>query len=209
MASHIKQILWGCTIALSLSCTSSLAFIDVVTQQATQTPPQSAPIMMGSEKPVTHKQHYTGKKYHTAKKHIPKPAFAKKIEGTGRAVFIFDPRFTQWAVYDADGNLLKTGNGSGGRNYCSDIHRACHTPVGTFQVYARGGAGCKSKKFPIPRGGAPMPYCSYFHGGYAVHGSYEVRSYNASHGCIRVYPADAKWLQTVLPVGSTVIVKPY
>ena len=135
--------------------------------------------------------------------------FPAQLLATGLSVFIFDPRLRQWAVYDATGRLLKTGRGSGGRNYCSDIRRRCHTPVGEFQIYTKKGAGGKSKKFPIGRGGAPMPYCSFFYNGYAVHGSYDVRSYNASHGCIRVYPKDAKWLQTVLPIGSTIIVKPY
>jgi hypothetical protein len=207
MISMNKQLLWSCALALSFICTPSFAYISVNVQNATHPTPVAAQPMQSTTTtaPTTTKYKHTYKHHYKA----PVPAFAKKIEGTGRTVFIFDPRVTAWAVYDADGNLLKTGRGSGGRNYCPDIHRACHTPVGVFQVYAHGGAGCKSKKFPVGRGGAPMPYCSYFHGGYAVHGSYEVRSYNASHGCIRIYPADAKWLQTVLPVGSTVIVKPY
>ncbi|MBY0544028.1 MAG: L,D-transpeptidase [Gammaproteobacteria bacterium] len=135
--------------------------------------------------------------------------FPSQIPSRGVSVFIFNPHITKWAVYDEEGELIKTGQGSGGRNYCPDIHRRCHTPVGTFRVYAQEGSWCKSKKFPVGRGGAPMPYCNYFHGGFAVHGSYEVRSYNASHGCIRVYPADAKWLQSILHPGSIVIVKPY
>lgn len=136
-------------------------------------------------------------------------AFPKQRAATGVSVFIFNPQIRLWGVYDADGNLIKTGRGSGGRDFCPDIHRRCHTPVGQFKVYEQQGAGCKSSKFPVGRGGAPMPYCSYFHGGFAVHGSFDVHSYNASHGCIRVYPHDAQWLQSVLHRGSTVIVEPY
>ncbi len=202
MKHPIKQLIWGCGIGLALSCTPSFASIAV----ANKVSPTSQPIELNStqsNKTATHPAH-------TSKKHSrAATAFPQRVEATGVSVFIFDPRITSWAVYDPNGNLLRTGHGSGGRNYCADIGRRCHTPSGVFQVYARGGAGCKSKKFPVGRGGAPMPYCSYFHGGYAVHGSYEVRSYNASHGCIRIYPADAKWLQTVLPVGSTVIIKHY
>lgn len=139
-----------------------------------------------------------------------KPNFASTIPATGKGVFIFDPKQLAWGAYDADGNLVRTGAGSGGSNYCRDLHRRCHTPVGTFTVYNVKGAKCKSKIFPIPHGGAPMPYCAYFRGGYAVHGSYEVRPYNASHGCIRIHPSDAAWLtQNILRPGSTVIVKPY
>jgi lipoprotein-anchoring transpeptidase ErfK/SrfK len=34
----------------------------------------------------------------------------------------------------------------------------------------------------------------YFHNGFALHGSYEVPGYNASHGCVRIFVNDAKWL---------------
>ena len=39
-----------------------------------------------------------------------------------------------------------------------------------------------------------MPFCMYFHGGYALHGSSEVPGYNASHGCVRMFTQDAEWL---------------
>lgn len=43
---------------------------------------------------------------------------------------------------------------------------------------------------------APMPYSIFFHGGYAIHGSYESRWIGrpASHGCVRLHPANAKIL---------------
>ena len=43
---------------------------------------------------------------------------------------------------------------------------------------------------------APMPYSIFFHGGYAIHGSYEARDigHPASHGCIRLHPANARIL---------------
>jgi lipoprotein-anchoring transpeptidase ErfK/SrfK len=45
-------------------------------------------------------------------------------------------------------------------------------------------------------GGSPMPYSIFFRGGYAIHGSYDVRSLGrpASHGCIRLHPANAREL---------------
>ena len=77
-------------------------------------------------------------------------------------------------------------------------------------MFAKGGANCKSSKFPLEHPGAPMPYCMKFHGGYALHGSYEVRPYNASHGCIRILPEDARWLsQNLVRPGTRVIVRPY
>lgn len=41
---------------------------------------------------------------------------------------------------------------------------------------------------------APMPWAVFFHGGYAVHGTTEIRSLGrpASHGCVRLHPDNAK-----------------
>jgi L,D-transpeptidase catalytic domain len=40
---------------------------------------------------------------------------------------------------------------------------------------------------------SPMPYSIFFDGGYAIHGSYEEARIGrpASHGCVRLHPADA------------------
>jgi hypothetical protein len=40
---------------------------------------------------------------------------------------------------------------------------------------------------------SPMPHSIFFHGGYAIHGSYEVSHLGspASHGCIRLHPDNA------------------
>lgn len=43
---------------------------------------------------------------------------------------------------------------------------------------------------------APMPYSVFFRGGYAVHGTTEVRRLGrrASHGCVRLHPTNAATL---------------
>lgn len=134
---------------------------------------------------------------------------AKKA--TGNRVFIFDPKNRAWAVYDEKGHRKNTGKASGGAVYCADVGRPCRTIVGKFRIISKGGSSCESSSFPIETGGgAPMPYCMHFNPSYAIHGSYDVPNYNASHGCIRVTPTVAKWLNTkFMRVGSTVIVKPY
>jgi lipoprotein-anchoring transpeptidase ErfK/SrfK len=78
-------------------------------------------------------------------------------------------------------------------------------------VYSKAGVNYRSKTFPLEtHGGAPMPYAMFFKGGYAIHGSDYVPSFNASHGCIRVLPADAEWLsRNFITNGTTVIVYPY
>lgn len=108
-----------------------------------------------------------------------------------------------WGAYDDSGNLVKWGRASGGKSYCPDIGRSCRTVTGTYTIYSKKGPGCKSSRFPVGKGGAPMPYCMHFKGGYAMHGG-NVPNYNASHGCVRLPVADAQWLnQNFVRVGST------
>jgi len=75
------------------------------------------------------------------------------------------------------------------------VRRGCRTARGEFAFYRKRGRGCKSGKYPLRKGGgAPMPYCMYFYRGFAFHGSPTVPGYNASHGCVRLFTEDAKWL---------------
>ena len=123
--------------------------------------------------------------------------------------FVFSPRSLTWYAYD-NGELINSGPSSGGRSYCPDIGRSCRTPVGSFRVLSKGSPNCHSTRYPVGRGGAPMPYCMFFTRLYAIHGSYEVPDYNASHGCIRVHPSAARWLRDeFIDIGTRVIVKPY
>jgi len=137
--------------------------------------------------------------------------FPAHRQSNGHKVFIFDPKATAWAAYDADGNRIKTGSASGGKDYCEDIGRSCRTVTGVFHVYSKKGPECTSSLYPVEtNGGARMPYCMHFNGGYSIHAAYEVPNYNASHGCIRVLPDAARWLNTeFMNVGTTVIVEPY
>jgi lipoprotein-anchoring transpeptidase ErfK/SrfK len=43
---------------------------------------------------------------------------------------------------------------------------------------------------------SPMPHSIFFHGGYAIHGSYEISRLGgpASHGCVRLHPSNAATL---------------
>jgi len=137
--------------------------------------------------------------------------FPSQRAATGKKVVIFDPKATAWAAYGANGQRIKTGRASGGKHFCPDVGRGCKTTVGSYRFYSKKGADCKSGKYPIETGGgAPMPYCMHFNGGYAMHGSYNVPDHNASHGCVRVLPSAAKWLsENFVDVGTTMIVKSY
>ena len=65
------------------------------------------------------------------------------------------------------------------------------TPVGSYRP-TRMHVYWESRKYDR----SPMPHSIFFRGGYAIHGTYHVRSLGrpASHGCIRLRPANAKEL---------------
>lgn len=124
--------------------------------------------------------------------------------------FIFNPRSLTWKAINQNGKVVKSGRASGGSGYCPDIKRSCRTPSGTYHVFSKRGADCRSSKYPIGRGGSRMPYCMFFSKNYAIHGSYHVPKHNASHGCIRVRPGDAQWLhRNFIKIGTKVVVQPY
>lgn len=138
--------------------------------------------------------------------------FPKKRTATGKKVFIFDPNEDAWAAYDKEGVRVATGSASGGMDSCPDApSKSCRTVTGMFRVYDKKGADCTSSEYPkSTHGGAKMPYCMHFHNGFAIHAAYEVPGYNASHGCIRVLPGAAKWLnENFITIGTTVIVNNY
>jgi lipoprotein-anchoring transpeptidase ErfK/SrfK len=63
-----------------------------------------------------------------------------------------------------------------------------HTPRGTYRPI-RLHRMWRSRKYH----NSPMPYSVFFHGGYAIHGTYETRNLGrpVSHGCVRLHPQDA------------------
>ena len=136
--------------------------------------------------------------------------FPQRIDPPGQKLIIFSPNKLAWAAYTPYGEQVRWGAASGGADWCQDIHSACRTKSGKFSLYRAGSEGCKSTKFPIPKGGAPMPYCMFFNGGQAFHGSYDVPGYNASHGCVRLLKEDARWIHSDYGYqGVRVIVTPY
>lgn len=128
----------------------------------------------------------------------------------GERTFVFSPRYKEWAAYDADGYRVSKGIANGGSDFCEDLGKPCHTPAGVYRVQSKGSQDCVSKKFPIGVGGAAMPYCMYFSGGYAIHGSPYISNRNGSHGCIRVHTSAAHWLHRYfMHPGTKVVVLPY
>lgn len=143
--------------------------------------------------------------------------FPLKIEGDHEKQIIVDQEKLAWAAYDDEGNLVWWGPISSGRDKCSDSARSCRTLTGIFRVFSKENVKCTSDVFPIGKGGAKMPYCMYFHKGFALHGSDDIPGVRASHGCVRMFIQDAKWLNEEFVqlssdrnnfMGTKVIVRP-
>ncbi|OGT35233.1 MAG: hypothetical protein A3F11_01920 [Gammaproteobacteria bacterium RIFCSPHIGHO2_12_FULL_37_14] len=129
---------------------------------------------------------------------------------TREKVIVVDPNVHAWGAYDANGNLIRAGLATAGDNWCEDVGRPCRTRAGSFRIYSLGSASCKSSIYPLPNGGAPMPYCMFFNGNQGLHGSPYAVEGNVSHGCVRMKVNDAEWVrfQFARP-GTKVIVRPY
>jgi lipoprotein-anchoring transpeptidase ErfK/SrfK len=69
--------------------------------------------------------------------------------------------------------------------------RGYGTPAGTFHPQRMA-----ARWFSTVYYNAPMPHAIFFHGGFAIHGSYDIARLGgpASHGCIRLHPSDAATL---------------
>lgn len=138
----------------------------------------------------------------------------------GEKLILVNPRVHAWGAYTADGELIRWGIASAGANWCEDIKRPCRTKTGSYRIYSLGDEDCYSTRFPLPDGGAPMPYCMYFNGNQALHGSppNSVRRANISHGCVRMPVSDARWLRYEFVEGpdysnnyrgTLVVIQPY
>jgi lipoprotein-anchoring transpeptidase ErfK/SrfK len=89
----------------------------------------------------------------------------------------------------------------------STARRGYITPPGIYHPQ-RLAVRWYSKKYD----NAPMPHSIFFHGGYAIHGTYEISGLGrpVSHGCVRLDPANAAILYGLVErqgfVGTTIMV---
>jgi len=62
------------------------------------------------------------------------------------------------------------------------------TPPGTYHPEMMARRWFSSRYY-----NSPMPHAIFFHGGYAIHGSYDTAHLGgpASHGCVRLHPSAA------------------
>jgi peptidoglycan hydrolase-like protein with peptidoglycan-binding domain len=119
----------------------------------------------------------------TAKR--PKPRTA----GPGTRVEILLDR--QVALVIRAGRVLRTVHVSTGK-------RGYATPAGRYQVTRK-----SRRSWSVPYR-VWLPWATYFVRGIAFHQSQNVPVTPVSHGCVRVTPADARWLYALTPVGTKV-----
>ncbi len=124
--------------------------------------------------------------------------FPRYIDAMGEKVIFISQKHLAWAAYDNSGELVWWGPISSGADSCRGVRGRCHTPAGSFRFVRKQGIECVSTAFPRRadgfHGGAEMPFCMHFFRGYALHGSKTVPGYRASHGCVRLFTEDARWL---------------
>ncbi|MDR3478648.1 MAG: L,D-transpeptidase [Gammaproteobacteria bacterium] len=191
------------------SCVSVLAFslLTVMLSSCANRYDSSGPYYPADDQPGSHREA-------ERQPAPPPPNYAERLPqhiATRDKAVLVDPNVHAWGAY-RDGELIKAGLATAGSNWCPDLGRPCHTHAGTYRVNSLGSPNCKSSMFPIPKGGAPMPYCMFFNRNQALHGSgeREVIEGNISHGCVRMHVSDAEWLRyNFVNVGTKVIVKPY
>lgn len=130
----------------------------------------------------------------------------------GKKLILVDPNVHAWGAYNKQGELVRAGIATAGNDWCDDTSRPCKTTAGTFSIKSLGNGDCYSTRYPRPNGGGLMPYCMFFNGHMALHGSPDnaVIEDNVSHGCVRMRIPDAEWMRyDFANVGTKVIVRPY
>lgn len=143
-----------------------------------------------------------------------------KMEMIHEKTIMINQKKQAWGAYDRNGKLIRWGAISSGSKRCFESPVGCLTPNGIFRILQKRGKDCKSSSFPQRIdghiGGAPMPYCMFFMPGYAIHGSNNLPGYPNSHGCIRMFVEDAKWLydhftetSSKASLGTKVIIDPF
>ena len=106
--------------------------------------------------------------------------FPLRIDDSEKQIIVDQDKLA-WAAYNG-GQLIKWGPIASGRDKCPDSANACKTLTGIFRFFSKENQNCRSDVYPIGKGGAHMPWCMYFHKGFALHGSEDMPGYTRCHG---------------------------
>ena len=127
---------------------------------------------------------------------------------TGHKILVVDLRVFAFGAYDKLGQLVYWGPATGGTLKCIEGEGSCLSAQGDFRIFKKLGADCISHTYPLhTKGGAPMPYCMFYHRGFAIHSSTLSGPFNHSQGCVRLFYDDAMWLNKFfVKVGTEALV---
>ncbi len=125
--------------------------------------------------------------------------FPKWIAAPEKELIIFDPALLALAAYSPQGKLLRWMPAIGGMDRCIDTWRRCRTIVGELKVTIKGDEKTRSHKYPLgcPRKEpcAPMPwFVGFYKRLFGFHASEKMVGKHDSHGCVRLFLNDARWL---------------
>jgi peptidoglycan hydrolase-like protein with peptidoglycan-binding domain len=95
--------------------------------------------------------------------------------------------------------IVDVSTGNDDYYYVDGVRYKAYTPRGTFSIYRKIDGVRVSRLGELYRP-------SYFHQGWAIHGSGSVPTYPASHGCVRITNHVADLLFSTLEIGSRVAV---
>ena len=126
-------------------------------------------------------------------------AFALAVQSAQAGVLVHIDKSQQRMTVSVDGHALHSFEVSTGRP-------GYGTPNGTYHPQRLALTWFSRKYY-----NSPMPHSIFFHGGFAIHGSYEISRLGgpASHGCVRLHPANAAVLYALVQqygTGNTRIV---
>ncbi len=115
--------------------------------------------------------------------HVSKHAAPAQSSGNGKLVITVDISSQEMTVADDWQTYYQFDVSTGRPGHA--------TPTGTFRPQRMNQIWYSSKYE-----NAPMPWSIFFHGGYAIHGTTDVKhlGHVASHGCVRLDPRNAKLL---------------
>lgn len=139
--------------------------------------------------------------------------FKKEIDDKEKHIIV-DLNKLAFGAYK-DGKLVFWGAANGGVGRCKETGKFnCKTPIGEHQVYEIKKGASRSSLYPVEcndkkKCGVVVYNLIKFSGPVGVHGSKSLVGGNVSHGCIRVFRNDSKYIINFVKIRAKIIVLPY
>lgn len=147
-----------------------------------------------------------------------KKMFSQPVQDMEKVkTIVVDLKQLAWGAYYGN-NLIKWGPANGGIGKCKETGKmTCKTPTGSWKIYEIKRGFQRSDLYPVDCKNKKIcghPYFNVIKFGpryEALHGEKDghVSGANISHGCVRIFKNDSKWLVDFVEKGTTVLVYNY